>query len=59
MLNRFDTSDPVLVKDINDLVKMFVYGGQEAIESAAYGFLCKPFTDYDLIAAIDELISDL
>ncbi len=31
----------------------------EALELGAYGFLCKPFTDYDLIAAVEELISDL
>lgn len=31
----------------------------EALELGAYGFLCKPFTDYDLISAVEELISDL
>ena len=31
----------------------------EALELGAYGFLCKPFTDHDLISAIEELISDL
>lgn len=31
----------------------------EALELGAYGFLCKPFTDYDLISSVEELISDL
>ena len=31
----------------------------EALELGAYGFLCKPFNDHDLITAIEELISDL
>jgi two-component system chemotaxis response regulator CheY len=31
----------------------------DALEFGAYGFLCKPFTDYALIEAIEELISDL
>ena len=31
----------------------------EALELGAYGFLSKPFTEYDLVAAIEELISDL
>ena len=31
----------------------------EALELGAYGFLCKPFTDYELVTAIEELISDL
>lgn len=31
----------------------------EALELGAYGFVCKPFTDYALIEAVEELISDL
>ena len=31
----------------------------EALELGAYGFLCKPFTDYDLVSAVEELVSDL
>lgn len=31
----------------------------KAMNLGAYGFLCKPFTDNDLIEAIDELIEDL
>ena len=31
----------------------------EALELGAHGFLCKPFTDYALIEAVEELISDL
>lgn len=31
----------------------------EALELGAYGFLSKPFTDYDLVTAVEELISDL
>lgn len=31
----------------------------EALELGAYGFLCKPFTDYALIEAVEELVSDL
>ena len=31
----------------------------EALALGAQGFLCKPFTDYDLVAAIEELVSDL
>lgn len=31
----------------------------EALELGAYGFVCKPFTDYDLVSAVEELVSDL
>ena len=31
----------------------------EALALGAHGFLCKPFTDYDLVCAIEELVSDL
>ena len=31
----------------------------EALELGAYGFLCKPFSDYELVTAIEELVSDL
>ncbi len=31
----------------------------EALELGAYGFLCKPFTDFDLITAVEELISGM
>ena len=31
----------------------------EALALGAHGFLCKPFTDYDLVASIEELVSDL
>jgi len=31
----------------------------KAMTLGAYGFLCKPFTDLDLIDAIEELIEDL
>ena len=31
----------------------------EALELGAYGFLCKPFTDYALVEAVEELVSDL
>jgi two-component system chemotaxis response regulator CheY len=31
----------------------------EALSLGAHGFLCKPFTDYELITAIEELLSDL
>ena len=31
----------------------------QALELGAYGFVCKPFTDYALIEAVEELVSDL
>lgn len=31
----------------------------KAMTLGAYGFLCKPFTDLDLIEAVEELIEDL
>lgn len=31
----------------------------EAMKLGAYGFLCKPFTDAELIEAIEELIEDI
>ena len=31
----------------------------DALELGAYGFLSKPFADYELVTAIEELISDL
>lgn len=30
-----------------------------AMHLGAYGFLCKPFTDLDLVEAVEELIEDL
>ncbi len=31
----------------------------KAMALGAYGFLCKPFTDYELADAVEELIEDL
>lgn len=31
----------------------------KAMSLGAYGFLCKPFTDLDLLDAVEELIEDL
>ena len=31
----------------------------DALAAGAYGFLCKPFTDYELVESIEELVSDM
>lgn len=54
ILDEDDTVRILVVSALADKATLI-----KAMTLGAYGFLCKPFTDDDLIEAVEELIEDL
>ena len=64
IMDGIETIQKIL--EIDDSVRILVVSALadkptliKAMSLGAYGFLCKPFTDYELADAVEELIEDL